>query len=648
MEKKSEEKDSKEEKINETLIRMDSIIKDINTIKEEYINFEKSLSYFFENNPNCFISLLEGVKTFTDWTEKNNYFAQGEFKKVFEPFLNFYRRINDTISNSKFMIKINQLKRDIEEISKKKIIPAKIEDKNKSQSLIDFDIHDIHESNEEKTNNSSNSEDIENPFSYEAKEIELMKNFSYLNNENDQNSSIINNTNNNTIILNCQNIDENSNINNDNNAKYIKKCSDCRLNEATFGCILHGDYFCQNCSDILEKIEKGKHIFQKIQNYEKSKSIESIINYIKHYLLKYNYILELHLSKFPLLEDISNFESQKKFLNEINSLCPFTINPQKGDKINGELIEKLNTMLNIDISDEIVDNNCSLFSNEKFDKKLKEEFDKIKNKLFYFITVIPKENLNIDSDVNDIIIENIKNTYKKNFIDRTNIFILINDKINSFVKSRDFYELHYTYFHIDNPIYNQFIELKILSDEFLCEFCKIEKIFFDYRGNTINPNSSNNVIRGTEIYDPPYGWIGIGLNVLGKYDNGNDEWLTNNTDSSEWAIAYHAINPKNESFVIKILQYIILTKNLDKAISKIRYDSNDKRHWGKIGEGIYLIPKIEIAEQYTGVISFKNKKYKVLLMAKVYIKGIREPENSYFWVLDNKHIRIYRILFKEI
>jgi hypothetical protein len=50
MEKKSEEKDSKEEKINETLIRMDSIIKDINTIKEEYINFEKSLSYFFENN----------------------------------------------------------------------------------------------------------------------------------------------------------------------------------------------------------------------------------------------------------------------------------------------------------------------------------------------------------------------------------------------------------------------------------------------------------------------------------------------------------------------------------------------------------------------------------------------------------------------
>ncbi len=34
-------------------------------------------------------------------------------------------------------------------------------------------------------------------------------------------------------------------------------------------------------------------------------------------------------------------------------------------------------------------------------------------------------------------------------------------------------------------------------------------------------------------------------------------------------------------------------------------------------------------------------------MARVYIKGIREPENSYFWVLDEKNVRIYRILFKE-
>ena len=35
-------------------------------------------------------------------------------------------------------------------------------------------------------------------------------------------------------------------------------------------------------------------------------------------------------------------------------------------------------------------------------------------------------------------------------------------------------------------------------------------------------------------------------------------------------------------------------------------------------------------------------------MAKVYIKGIREPEYTNFWVLNKENIRIYRILFKEI
>ena len=40
------------------------------------------------------------------------------------------------------------------------------------------------------------------------------------------------------------------------------------------------------------------------------------------------------------------------------------------------------------------------------------------------------------------------------------------------------------------------------------------KTYLDYKGNTINPNSSYNFFRGTEKYDPPYGWLGIGLNVM--------------------------------------------------------------------------------------------------------------------------------------
>ena len=137
--------------------------------------------------------------------------------------------------------------------------------------------------------------------------------------------------------------------------------------------------------------------------------------------------------------------------------------------------------------------------------------------------------------------------------------------------------------------------------------------------------------------------------MLEKYDEGNNDWLTNNSISSKWAIAYHGINSKNKSDIIKkLLKYIIIKKDLKKAISEIKKTSNDKRNWGKVGKGIFLTPNIRIAEQYTDIISFNKKKYKVLLMARVYIKGIREPENSQFWVLDDKNIRIYRILFKEI
>ena len=209
--------------------------------------------------------------------------------------------------------------------------------------------------------------------------------------------------------------------------------------------------------------------------------------------------------------------------------------------------------------------------------------------------------------------------------------------------------MHYKHFDIDNPILNKLYEVKLLSDKFLCYECHIPKKFFDFRGNTVNPNSSNNLIRGTEKYDPPYGWIGIGLNVLDEYDNGNNDWLMNNTKSSEWAIAYRGISPNYQSYKInQLLKYIITKKDLNNAISTINEKTNDKRNWGKVGKGIYLTPNIRIAEKYTKIISINNKKYKVLFMARVYIKGIREPENNYFWVLNNENIRIYRILFKEI
>ena len=154
------------------------------------------------------------------------------------------------------------------------------------------------------------------------------------------------------------------------------------------------------------------------------------------------------------------------------------------------------------------------------------------------------------------------------------------------------------------------------------------------------------MFRGKERYDPPYNWIGIGLNVIGKYED--DKWLNDISDKSEWAIAYRGIGTNISSNDVKIYLRYFIEKGLNIAKSSSKSKSNDKRRWKKVGEGIYMTPYIKIAEKYTQNITFNNKKYKVLLMAKVKIDKIREPKGTNFWVLNNEEIRIYRILFKSI
>ena len=61
-----------------------------------------------------------------------------------------------------------------------------------------------------------------------------------------------------------------------------------------------------------------------------------------------------------------------------------------------------------------------------------------------------------------------------------------------------------------------------------------------------------------------------------------------------------------------------------------------------------MTPYIHIAEKYTQYISFNDKKYKVLLMAKVKISEIHQQKGSSFWLLSDEYIRIYRVLFKKI
>ena len=198
--------------------------------------------------------------------------------------------------------------------------------------------------------------------------------------------------------------------------------------------------------------------------------------------------------------------------------------------------------------------------------------------------------------------------------------------------------------------YQYFFELyefKNIINELLIRYCNIDRKLIDYKGHFIIPNKSNNFIRGKEKYYPPYGWFGIGLSVLGKYDN--DDWINDNSKESKWSIAYHGVGgnlPSSE--VIEKLRKKI-KNGLEDGESQYKCNYSDIRHKNKrIGTGVYLTQNINICENYSGQISFNNSKYKIALMVKVLNSKIREPEDINFWILYRDYIRIYRILIKKI
>ena len=183
------------------------------------------------------------------------------------------------------------------------------------------------------------------------------------------------------------------------------------------------------------------------------------------------------------------------------------------------------------------------------------------------------------------------------------------------------------------------IKLFYLKNFFINEW-DISYKKLDSRGDFIIPNKNNNIKRGAKIYYPPYGWIGIGLNVSGKYLNNKSdedgEWLFKTKDS-DWANAYIGFFQNSD------------TNQIKKELIDLIKEKNEKNN-----KKITLYNKIEDVENQSGIIDVidinKNKiKYKILLMARVKIKEIIESKNNNNnWIADKQFVRIYRIIFKDI
>lgn len=183
------------------------------------------------------------------------------------------------------------------------------------------------------------------------------------------------------------------------------------------------------------------------------------------------------------------------------------------------------------------------------------------------------------------------------------------------------------------------VDLKVAP---LVEGIRLNPSLFDKAGNKDSgwPEGEK---RGNMDYYPPKGWIGHGLRVLGKYDNGDNTWLGMDNSQKEWCVAYHGTN-------IKFAKSILLS-NLKPGVNQVHQycDNINKRcKLKKVGIGVYVSPLPDVAEGY----STQTNNYLCMFMCRINPNNFRtcEDTNQEYWVVNptEEDIRPYRLLIKKI
>ena len=183
--------------------------------------------------------------------------------------------------------------------------------------------------------------------------------------------------------------------------------------------------------------------------------------------------------------------------------------------------------------------------------------------------------------------------------------------------------------------------------------CKLSRRQLDPLGNRFEwPQKPE--FRGGEPYYPPQGWVGIGLKVFNQYEN--DRWIDMQNQEGEWVVAYHGLGRGMESNRLNKVMGDIYRMGFIPGGNQRHKDCDDFYHSGKkVGEGVYVTPYINIAEEYAGYAIINGKRYKIVIMVRINPKARRhcntceESKNYKYWVVNATvdEIRPYRILYKR-
>ena len=203
--------------------------------------------------------------------------------------------------------------------------------------------------------------------------------------------------------------------------------------------------------------------------------------------------------------------------------------------------------------------------------------------------------------------------------------------------------------------FKEFSNLKDINIGIIMEGCKLKKKDLDPRGHR-----DNWVIierRGGHPYDPPLGWIGIGLKVRNKYDNGDNTWIEMNNCPGEWCVAYHGVEVGQSSNEIQYIIGKINKMSFKKGNRQVHANCPDIYHPGKkVGTGIYCSPIFKTASNFAGITCINGVRYKTLLQVRVNPVAIRHCNKCFYsrdpfnyWVVNGTpdEIRPFRILYKK-
>ena len=202
-----------------------------------------------------------------------------------------------------------------------------------------------------------------------------------------------------------------------------------------------------------------------------------------------------------------NTSNDEESQNTANTVLQFIMNG---------MIEKKKYDLHFDLGEE---RNKELLNN-------KEEQEKFNNKL--------RKKLSLEYNIPEdkIIITNPqKGSYQIQVIFQTDDFnnLDLNNLKDKCKNDEEFRELS---------------NLKEVHSSLIMDGCKLTRNMLDARGNRESGWGVGEKRGGLAYIPPPQGWKGYGLNVLNKYDNGNNDWLAMNGNKNEWAVAYHGIGTK--------------------------------------------------------------------------------------------------------